>query len=210
MIKRAIILLVFIGFTGRYATAQKITYGVKISGGFSYQQIHNPEILSASSIKTFNIKGIAQMPVKDGYWLEAGLGISGKGSVVFNDALTTTTHLTYLELPVNVLRKFTFTDLGVFYVGAGGYLATGLSGKLNYETPGSMSSDKIRFGKNDDATKFDTGLNFSSGFEFRNRVTFNMAFTLGLNNIASTTQQDTGTAVVRNREFAIGLGYLFK
>ena len=208
--KKVIIIIVLISITCLCASAQKITLGAKISGGFGYQYIDNKQILSAGSIKTFNIKGIAQMPVKNNYWLEAGLGISGKGSVIFDEALTTTTHLTYAELPVNVLRKFTFTDLGVFYVGTGGYLAMGIGGSLGYETPGSSTSDKIEFGKDADATKFDTGLNFSTGFEFRNKVTFNMAFSLGLNNIASTTQQDTGTAVIKNREFSVGLGYLFK
>ncbi len=128
----------------------------------------------------------------------------------FDEALTTTTRLTYAEVPVNILRKFTFTDLGVFYVGAGGYVAMGIGGKLDYETPGTETSDKIEFGKDLDVKRFDTGLNFSTGFEFRNKVTFNMGFSLGLNNIASTTQQDSGTSVVKNREFLIGLGYLFK
>lgn len=208
--KKVIIIIVLISITCLSASAQKITLGVKISGGLAYQYIDNKQILSASSIKTFNIRGIAQMLVKNNYWLEAGFGISGKGSEIFDEALTTTTHLTYAELPVNVLRKFTFTDLGVFYVGAGGYVAMGLSGNLGYETPGSSTSGKIEFGKDADVTRFDTGLNFSTGFEFRNKVTFNMAFLLGLNNIASTAQQDTGTAVIKNREFSIGLGYLFK
>jgi hypothetical protein len=208
--KKAIIITLFIVVSGLYANAQKLTYGFKISGGFAYQQIENKEILSTSSITTFNIRGLAQMPLSNRFWLEAGLGIAGKGSRVYNDALTTTTHLTYIEMPVNVVRKFTFTDLGIFYLGAGGYVAYGIGGTLDYETPGTNTADKIKFGKSDDVTRFDTGLNFTSGFEFRNRVTFNMAFALGLNNIASTTQQDTGTSVVRNREFSIGLGYLFK
>lgn len=208
--KKAIIIALFIAGTSLSVHAQKITYGFKVSGGFAYQQIKNKEILSTSSITTFNIRGLAQLPLSNSFWLEAGLGIAGKGSRVYNDALTTTTHLTYVEIPVNVLRKFTFTDLGIFYLGAGGYLAGGVGGTLDYETPGSNTSDKIKFGKSADVTRFDTGLNFTTGFELRNRVTFNMGFALGLNNIASTTQQDTGTSVVRNREFSIGLGYLFK
>jgi len=210
MIKKAIIIVVLISISILGVRAQKITFGAKISGGFANQQITNPDVISTGSIKTFNIKGIAQMPLKNNFWLEAGLGISNKGSIAYNDALTTTTHLTYLELPVSVLRKFTFTSLGIFYLGAGGYVADGLGGEFDYQTPGSATSDKINFGKNNDMLRFDTGLNFSTGFEFRNRVTFNMAYTLGLNNIASSAQQDSGTSVVKNKEFSIGLGYLFK
>ena len=173
MIKR----LLFTGFillSALFAGAQ-ITYGVKISGGFAYQRIINSDLQSAGSIKTFNIKGIAQMPVKNDFWLEAGLGITGKGSVVNYEALTTTNHLTYAELPVNILRKFNFTDLGIFYLGAGGYVAAGLGGKLDYETPGSSTSDKVRFGNENDARLLDAGLNFTTGFEFRNKLTFMVA-----------------------------------
>lgn len=205
---KAFIITALLWLTCLYAGAQ-ITYGVKISGGIASQSITNPDILSTSSIKTFNIRGLVQKPVKDGFWLEAGLGIAGKGSIIYNDGLTTTTRLTYLTLPVNVVRKFRFTNLGLFYLGAGGYLAMGLGGKLNYETPGSNTTDNVRYGKDNDLRKYDTGLNFSTGFEFRNQLTFNMAFSLGLNNIASETQQDSGTSVVKNREFSIGLGYLF-
>ena len=97
--KKAIIITLLVALVGLYATAQKLTYGVKVSGGFAYQKIDNEEILSASSIATFNIRGIAQLPLKNNFWVEAGLGIAGKGSVVYNDALTTTTHLSYIEIP---------------------------------------------------------------------------------------------------------------
>jgi hypothetical protein len=210
MIKKITLIVVLIIMAGFYAKAQKITWGAKLSAGFAYQTIKNTDILSTSLIKTLNFRGIGQMPVSTNFWLEGGLGIVGKGSAVNYEALTITTHLTYVEVPLNLLRKFTFTDLGVFYVGAGGYVGMGIGGSLDYETPGSNTSDKIQFGKDDDVTKFDAGLSFTTGFEFRNHVTFNLGYSLGLNNIASTTQQDSGTSVVKNREFLVGLGYLFK
>lgn len=208
MKKRAIVITALICLTCLYAHAQ-LTYGGKISGGLAYQNVVNHDIISAGSIKTFNVRGVVQMPIKNGYWLEADVGIAGKGSSVSNDGLTTNTHLTYLEIPVSFLRKFKFTNLGIFYLGAGGYVAMGIGGYLNYETPGSNTSDHVRFGEENDARKFDAGANFSTGFEFLTKLTFNMAFSLGLNNIASATQQDSGTSVVKNREFSIGLGYLF-
>jgi hypothetical protein len=210
MIKRVIIITLVLGISALVARAQKIEYGVKISGGFAYQQIRNKDILSAGSIKTFNLRGIAQMPLGKRYWIEGSLGYLGKGSVMYNDALTTTKHLNYGELSLSALRKLTFTNLGVFYLGAGPYVAMGLNGTLDYETPGSDTKDNIKFGKDYDAKRFDAGLNFSTGFEFRNRVTFNIGYALGLNNIASIPQQDSGTSVIRNREFLIGLGYRFK
>jgi hypothetical protein len=209
MIKRSIIIAaLLLATTSWYANAQ-ILFGGKISGGLAYQKIVDPAKISASSIKTFNIKGIVQLSIKNNFWLESGIGVAGKGSVVYKDALTTTTHLTYIEVPLSLLRKLTFTDLGIFYAGGGGYIALGNSGELTYQTPGSSTSDFVRFGKNNDFKKFDTGINFLTGFEFKNKLTFNMAYSLGLNNIASAPQQDSGITVVKNREFSIGLGYLF-
>lgn len=210
MLKKVFTVLLVLLIAGIKVYAQKLTYGVKVSGGFAYQQIKNKDILSTNSVKTFNIRGIAQMPIGKQYWLEGGLGYIGKGSEVSVDALTTTTLLNYAELSVNALRKFRYTGLGVIYVGAGPYVSMGLNGKLDYETPGSDTKDKIKFGSENDVKRFDAGLNFCTGLEFRNRVTFNLGYSLGLNNIASVPQQNSGTSVVRNRQFLIGLGYLFK
>ncbi len=210
MINKISIIALLLSITTLSARAQKIGYGLKISGGFAYQQVKNKDILSTGSVKTFNLRGIAQMPIGKLYWLEGGIGYLGKGSRVSMDALTTTTTLNYADLTLSALRKFTFTNLGVFYLGAGPYVAMGLNGTLDYETPGSDTKDKLRFGKDNDIKKFDTGLNFTTGFEFRNRVTFNIGYTFGLNNIASDPQKGSGTSVIKNREFLIGLGYRFR
>lgn len=208
--KKALLIALFTCVIGLYAQAQTFTYGAKIAGGIAYQHIKNPEVLSTNDIKTFNIKGVVQMALKHNFSLEGGLGIANKGGIFYQDALTTTVRLTYVELPVELMRKFNFTNLGLFYVGAGGYLARGLSGSIKYETPGIATTDKLKFGKDNDADRLDAGLDFSTGFEFKNHVTFNVGYKLGLNNIASTPQKDTGTSVVRNTEFTVGLGYIFK
>ena len=209
MTKRLFILFfLLIGCTSLKA---QILYGVRMAGGLAYQDIKSSSVrTTGSSVKTFNIYGFAQAPLKNDFWLSAGLGIANKGSVVYDDALTTTTHLTYFEMPVSVLKKFNFSNTGIFFIGAGGYLAMGWKGRLNYETPGSYTSDIIKYGKGNDLKKFDTGLYFSTGFELRNRLVFNVGYSLGLNNIASLSQQDSGTSVVKNRVFSVGLGYLIK
>ncbi|MFD0749990.1 porin family protein [Mucilaginibacter calamicampi] len=189
----------------------QVLYGVRVAGGFAYQQVKSSIVRSTgSSVKTFNVYGFAQISLVDEFWLSTALGIANKGSVVYDDALTTTTHLTYFDMPVSVLRKFTFSNTGVFFVGAGGYLSMGWKGRLNYETPGSYTTDIIKYGKENDVKKFDTGLYFSTGFELRNRLVFNVGYSMGLNNIASLSQQDSGTSVVKNRIFSVGLGYLIK
>lgn len=210
MIKRSILIAVLLLICTVYTNAQKLSYGIKIGGGLAYQGVKGTDILSTGSIKTFNATAFAQIPLKYDLWLSTGIGFAGKGSVIYNDALTTTTQLGYIELPVSVLKKFKFTNLGRFYIGAGGYFARGLAGTVDYETPGSSTSDKLNFGAENDLKRLDVGLNFLTGFEFRNKLMFNIGYTYGLNNIASTGQQNSGTSVVKNRVFSIGLGYLIK
>ncbi|MFD2871154.1 porin family protein [Mucilaginibacter ximonensis] len=210
MMKKTLSMLLMVSITCLAANAQKLIVGGKIDGGIAYQQIKGPDILSTGSLKTFNIKGIVQMPLKSGFWLEAEPGIANKGGVFYQDALTTTTHITYLELPVNLLHKWNFTNLGKYYLGAGGFGAEGIKGNIKYETPGVATTDKLKFGANNDLRRFDAGLDFITGFEFRNRVTFNMGYKLGLKDIESIPEQDAGTTVMKNKEFTIGLGYIFK
>jgi hypothetical protein len=207
MIKRSIIILFLLMLC--LCVKAQIHYGIKVSGGIATQYINEFDINSTGIITTFNIGGIAEMPVKDLFWLQSGLGIAGKGSVLHDGPLTTTTHLTYLELPVNILRKFSFTDIGKFYVGAGGYFAYGLNGSFYYETPSSTDTDFVRYGNTNDFRQVDFGLNFLTGFELNNKITFDVKYSLGLNNIASDPQKATGTTDIRNRVFSLGLGYLF-
>ena len=209
MAKRVVILVGLSLMCVLHVKAQ-VLYGLKLSGGLAYQQVTNNAIESTGSVKTFNVTATTQVPLKYNFWLSAGIGIANKGSVVYENALTTSTHLTYLELPVEILRKFDFGSTGKFYAGLGGYVAMGLKGKLDYETPGSSTTDIISYGKDNDVKKADAGINLLTGLELRNNLTFNIAYSFGLNNIASLPQQDSGTAVVKNRMFSIGLGYLFK
>jgi len=207
MIKRLAITLLLIVIC--LCAKSQIHYGVKVSGGIATQYINEFGISSTNIITTFNIGGVVELPVKYGFWLQSGLGITGKGSVLHDGALTTTTHLTYLELPLNIIRKFTFTDIGKFYIGAGVYAADGLSGSFYYQTPSSSSTDFVRYGNTNDFRQIDAGLNFLTGFELKNKVTFDLKYSLGLNNIASDPQKATGTTEIKNRVFSIGLGYLF-
>ncbi len=210
MIKRLFLIVVF-SFLCCFALKAQIRYGVRVSGGFAYQQVESTTVrATGGSVKTFNIYGFAQTPLTNDFWLSTALGIANKGSIVYDDALTTTTHLTYVEIPVSVLKKFNIPNTGIFFLGAGGYLAMGWRGGLKYETPGSYTSDVLHYGKENDIKRFDTGLYFSTGFELRNNLIFNVGYSLGLNNIASSPQQASGTSVVKNRIFTVGLGYLIK
>lgn len=216
--KKLVFFITIICLVSSYANAQrKIEYGFRIGGGLAVQHITNnniqhpatSNILSNNSIRTFNANVLVNFPVLKKYYLRTSLGIANKGTIITEEGLTTTNKITYLELPINLVRKYDIPSFGKIIGGIGGYVAMGSSGRLDYQTPNSNNSDKVIFGNENDFQKYDAGINLISGLELNNRLTFNLGYDLGLSNIASQALKDTGTKNVYNREFTIMLGLTF-
>ena len=130
--------------------------------------------------------------------------------------------LTYLEMPVNLLYKIP-VGKSKLAVGAGVYCARGLSGKYNQHghtvaTDGSFrtgftGTGKIRFENEEPARpteyqvykKYDRGLNFIAGYEFKNGLIFNINYSLGLTDVYPYEHD-----VRKNRYFGLSAGYLLK
>lgn len=207
MKKLALILSLFC-LIGPAAHAQrKIEYGFRLGGGLAIQATNNSNILSNNAIRTFNANVVVNFPVLQQYYLRTSLGIANKGTLITEDGLTTTNKITYIELPINLIRKYNIPTFGKIIGGIGGYFAFGDHGSLNYETPNSNTSDKIAFGDNYDFQKNDAGISLITGLELNNRLTFNLGYDFGLYNIASQSLKDAGTKSIYNREFSITLGF---
>jgi hypothetical protein len=209
--KKTTFIIITLCLAGSFANAQKrkIEYGFRIGGGLAIQSINNSGILSNNSIRTFNANLVVSFPVWQDYYIRTGLGLANKGTVITEDALTTTNKITYYELPVQIMRKYNIPTLGKIIAGAGGYFAMGDRGSLNYETPNSNTSDYISFGNDNDFKKYDGGIALLTGLELNNHLTFNLGYDFSLINIASQTLKDTGTKSVYNREFTVALGLTF-
>ncbi|EHQ24579.1 porin family protein [Mucilaginibacter paludis] len=198
---------VFIIFSFAIASAQKLQYGLKGGLGFASQSITNPDILSTNSLTTFGLSVTVDYPLKHEFYVQAGAGILGKGVKEYQNAQTNTITLTYLDVPLNLLRKFNLPTLGKIYVGAGPYLSVGLSGNNQIEGVNTTTGTAVRFGNSEDFKKLDYGANFTTGLELNNHLTFNMRYSLGLNNVASQFPIDPNTTSIKNRIFMIGLGF---
>ena len=188
---------------------RKIEYGFNIGGGLGIQAISDPDITLDNSIRTFRVNLIVDIPILKKYYLQSGLSLSNKGTLVDEDALTTTNKITYLELPVFFVRKYNLPTLGKLVAGLGGYVANGINGTINYETPSSSNFNYVAFGNNYDFKKYDGGLSALIGLELDNHLTFNLNYDLGLYNIAPQILINTGTTSIYNREFTVTLGLLF-
>lgn len=191
------------------ASAQRKTeYGFQLGGGLSKQHINNSDIISNRFIRTFNISAVINLPVLQRYYVSVRPGLTNKGTEITEDALTTTNHITYYNLPVYLIRKYELPTFGKIIGGIGGYAAMGFKGNIMFETPGSDNSNPVDFGNNNDFQKYDAGISALAGLELNNRLTFTLNYDLGVYNIASSTLKNTGNNVY-NRTFGVNLGMSF-
>ena len=211
--RKLLFIVVVLCFTSGLAHAQmekrKIEYGFGVGGGLAIQTINNSAVLDNNSIRTFNANVNVKFPILQQYYLRVALGVANKGSVVTEDALTTTNKIFYYQLSPTIVRKYSIPTLGKIIGGFGFYVASGDHGTLNYETPNSNTSDKISFGNENDYKRLDAGLSLLTGLELNNHLVFSLGYNFGVTNIASQTLKDTGTKSIYNREFTVGLGFVF-
>jgi hypothetical protein len=206
--KRALFSLIFIFLTVTSLYAQKLQYGLRFGLGFASQSIDNPDILSTNSVTTYNLGAVVDIPFKK-FDIEPGISIVGKGVKQYQNSQTNTITLTYLDVPVNAVYKIDMPTVGKVCLGAGPYFSIGLSGNNQEEGVTTTSGTDIKFGASEDYRKIDMGINFSGALDLNNHLTFQMRYSLGLNNIASDDPSDVNTTNVKNRLFSIGLGFWF-
>lgn len=202
-----ILLAVMAGYSAQ--AQQRFRYGFRIGGGLASQSYQNPAVKSVESVRVLSGSLIGEMQIKGPYSAQLTLGFTNKGATVFEDALTTTNKLLYAQATLIALRKFDLPSLGKLVVGLGPYFSRGYSGKLEYETPSSFTSDKVTYGNTNDFKNHDAGVNITTGLELNNKLTFNLGYDYGLSNIASQVLRDTGNKSIRNRVITLSLGYLF-
>ena len=188
--------------------AQNIQFGVRTGLSFASQSTDIADVISTNSVTTYNLSVIVEKPFKNSFYLQSGLGVIGKGVITYENAQTATYKLTYLDIPLNLLYKFNLPGSGKLYVGAGPYLSIGLSGNVQFENTNNTSGQSLEFGNAHDYKRLEGGINFTSGFELNNHLTFNTSYELGINNLATDDATDN-VSVIRNRVFSVGLGFLF-
>ncbi|OCX54494.1 hypothetical protein BEL04_09660 [Mucilaginibacter sp. PPCGB 2223] len=208
MKKLALLMILSVLVCGR-SLGQDLQFGIRAGLSFASQSISNPDIISTNSITTYNLSIIAEKPLKNSFYLQTALGLTGKGVITYENAETSTYKLTYVDVPLNVLYKFSLPGMGKLYVGTGPYLSAGLSGNVQFENTNNTSGQQLEFGSSQDYKRFDIGVNLTGGFELNNHLTFNTNYALGLNNIATDDATNTAVMSTKNRVFSIGLGFLF-
>ena len=138
--------------------------------------------------------------------------------VILGQPFNTTLKISYLEIPLNFLYKPLLGN-GHLLLGFGPYVAFGIGGKATYEGGGSSLTEKIKFKKTVKSSDpndvvyirpMDAGANLLVGYEFGNRISFQLNTQLGLTKINPEYEgvsNDKSSA--KNTGFGISLGYRF-
>lgn len=199
--------IIFFMGTGAFAqTGSGVTFGIR--AGVNFQNLNGKNVLGDkldNKLKTgFHVGANAEIPVATDFYLQPGVLFSTKGAK-YDAVDDSKVNLSYIEVPVNFIYKPVLGD-GKLLLGFGPYAAFAVSGNFKV---GDNKTD-LNFGSNDDddLKGFDAGANFLAGYEFSNKLSFQLNAGLGLLNIANRTDGDT-KSVTKNTGFGVSLGYRF-
>ena len=106
--------------------------------------------------------------------------------------------LNYLEVPLFILYKSTFSSTGNIFGGLGPYFAYGIGGNIK-----TSSSKTKAFDKTTGFKPFDAGLGLTAGYEITNSFSFSLIYEIGLVNI----DRSPGGDKTKNRGISLNVSY---
>lgn len=193
-------------------TANRTTFGIR--AGVNFQNINGKN--SAGDNLEYDVRtgfhaGVnAEIPVGTGSYFQPGLLYSVKGAKLAGD--NNKVKLNYVEVPLNFVYK-PILGTGNMVLGFGPYVGYAISGK------GESNGTKYDIDFNDTYVvgdspnqfkRFDAGGNLLAGYEFANKVSFQVNAQLGLVNINPDLPNVSGDKSKKsNTGFGVSLGYRF-
>jgi len=153
----------------------------------------------------------AEIPIGAGTYIQPGVLYSVKGAEYKNGGQT---KLSYVEIPLNFIYK-PMVGTGNMLLGFGPYVAFGVDGKREFSDGDEIDVEfQNEVGVNDPVgayfRKTDAGANLLAGYEFANKLSFQVNAQLGLMNIIPDYQDiPNNNAKIKNTGFGLSLGYRF-
>jgi hypothetical protein len=219
-----IIMLLLAGSVANAQSTSKLSFG--LLGGINFQNLNGKDAsgdkLTNDMLIGYHAGVNVQIPIAPQFYFQPGLIFSTKGAKntydVLGTAVTSTTKLSYIELPLNLVYK-ALLGKGYFMLGFGPYIGYGIAGNVATEG-GSLSLDqKIEFTNvvetNDDLLvpyykAFDFGGNIFAGYEMANGIFAQFNTQLGMVKINPEYKiAPDDESSVKNTGFGLSLGYRF-
>jgi hypothetical protein len=214
----SITLIVLLSVTITKAQSQSImSFG--ILGGINFQNLNGKNYagdkLENDLIAGYHAGVNVQIPLAPEFYFQPGVSFSTKGSKHVGSLLTTTTSLSYIEVPLNLVYKGQLGN-GYVLVGFGPYLGYGIMGKVKTEGGSASLESDIEF-KNvveigDPVAYYykalDAGANFLFGYEMASGIFAHLNAQAGMLNINPEYKVlSDDKSIIRNTGFGLSIGY---
>ena len=211
--------------SGSLAMAQgydkaKTSFGV--IGGINFQNLtgkdYNGDKLTNDMILGYHAGVNIQIPLAPQFYFQPGLLFSTKGAKNSIGSITSTTKLSYIEMPLNLVYKAMLGN-GYFMLGFGPYIGYGIGGKVTTKGGDLELETDVEF-KNVVETSdpllttyykaFDVGGNIFAGYQMANGIFGQFNTQMGLVAINPEDKRVTNDdSSVKNTGFGVSVGFRF-
>jgi hypothetical protein len=201
--------------TAAKAQDEGTTFGIR--AGVNFQNLNGEDEDGRdldNKLKTgFHVGVNAEIPVAPEFYLQPGVLFSTKGAK--SDDPDAKVNISYIEVPINFVYK---PELGTgkLILGIGPYVGIGIGGKVK---PDNGSDVDIEFKNDVDLADFLTGTlymkrldfggNLLAGYEFSNKLSFQLNAQLGMSNLVPKIEGEKPDGKLKNTGFGVSLGYRF-
>ena len=204
--KRVIIVLLAL-FAAVNVSAQELRWGVAGGLNFAWERAKVADVkVSSDSYIGFKVGAKAEMDFSsyliDGFYLEGSLLYNLKGGSYSGSH----SNLGYLQLPVNLGYRLTFSGDVSLLGSLGPYFGLGVLGKDVEKVSGAKVKTDV-FGTR--LQRFDFGLNYKLGVEVWNQWQFYLGLEHSLLNLAKKNLDDEAHGKMHLVNFYIGTAYMF-
>jgi hypothetical protein len=208
--------------TGATAPLGRTTFGFR--AGVNFQNFNgkdqNGDMLSNNLVTRFHGGVNVEIPIAVDFYLQPGLLYITKGTLrkqtINGEKNNATATLGYIEMPINLLYK-PLLGTGHLIIGFGPYVAYGVWGKAKYEVGATSRTEDVVFKNTVSSTDrtdvtyfrpFDAGANIIAGYEFSNRISFQLNAQLGMLRVNPTySMNPNDQSSAKNTGFGLSLGY---
>ncbi len=203
-------------------TAEKSRTSLGILGGANFMNLtgkdHSGDKLSNDLLVGYHAGINIQIPLVRQFFFQPGLLFSTKGAKNTSGSVTSTTRISYFEMPLNFVYKGKLGN-GYVLLGFGPYIGYGVGGKVTV-TGGDLSyNGDVVFQNSVELSdpildtyvkSFDAGGNIFAGYEMAGGLFFQFNTQLGMLKInPENAWFSNDEASVKHTGFGLSLGYRF-
>lgn len=185
-----------------------------VIGGLNLSNMTN---LSSKASFHFGLK--AEKSISENVYIDGSILYSAKGAKLdLGDFGSNKINANYIEVPVHIGYKYQLeSDLSLLG-SIGPYFAYGIGGKMEIEEPEGWYGDNFTTSKYDTFSddsglkRFDVGLGFKAGVEYKNKYQFSVGYDFGLIDTYNVSQNEEDidiTGEVKNNNLRFSLSYMF-